>query len=81
MQEFKLELKPLLNFDSGVTNQRQTGILYEFNDYLELLDWTGRIIRDDKRSSTDADLPPILARLGIIRQAMAHQYHTVRSNP
>ncbi|MCP3690293.1 MAG: transposase, partial [Gammaproteobacteria bacterium] len=65
MQEFKLELKPLLNFDPGVTNQKQTGILYEFTDYLELLDWTGRVIRDDKCSSIDADLPPILARLGI----------------
>ncbi len=55
----------LLHFEPGVTNHKQTGILYEITDYLELLDWTGRTIRDDKRGSTDAGLPPILTRLGI----------------
>ncbi len=71
MQEFKAELKPLLHFEPGVTNLKQTGILYKFTDYLELLDWTGRFIRDDKRGSINAGLPPILTRLGI----SAKQWH------
>lgn len=34
-------------------------------DYLTLLDWTGRVIRGDKRGSIDQKLPPILKRLNI----------------
>ncbi|WP_325892214.1 hypothetical protein [Grimontia sp. NTOU-MAR1] len=33
-------------------------------DYLELVDWTGRQIRDDKRGHIDNTLQPILSRLG-----------------
>lgn len=33
--------------------------------YLELLDWTGRVIRTGKRGSIPTDLKPILVRLGI----------------
>ena len=34
-----------------------------FEEYLELLDWTGREIRDDKRGAISDDLAPILKRL------------------
>ena len=33
--------------------------------YLELLDWTGRQIRSDKRGSIPEELSPILTRLGL----------------
>ena len=36
-----------------------------YRGYLELVDWSGRIVRDDKRGFIDKDLPPILARLHI----------------
>jgi len=63
--DFKTPLKPLLHLEGSMKNQHQTGILYAFRDYLELVDWTGRMIRVDKRGFIDNALPPILARLGI----------------
>jgi hypothetical protein len=34
-------------------------------DYLEILDWTGRQVRGDKRGAIPADISPILQRLGL----------------
>ncbi|MDP2571924.1 transposase [Vibrio penaeicida] len=42
-----------------------TGIPFRLMDYLELVDWTGRQIREDKRGSIHSSLPSILNRLGI----------------
>jgi len=61
--EFKTPLKPLLRFEGGMVNQSQQGIFFTFEDYLELVDWTGRIMRNDKRGFIDNALPPILHRL------------------
>ena len=38
---------------------------YTVCDYLELVDWAGRVIRENKRGAIPSDIPPILARLGI----------------
>jgi len=35
---------------------------FAFKDYLELVDWSGRAIRDGKRSAISASQPPILKR-------------------
>ena len=40
-------------------------IPFGLEDYLALVDWSGRVIRDDKRGAIDARLPPIVQRLGI----------------
>ena len=61
--EFKTPLKPLLRFEGGMVNQSQQGIFFAFEDYLELVDWTGRVMRNDKRGYIDNALPPILHRL------------------
>jgi hypothetical protein len=36
-----------------------------FGEYLDLLDWTGRQLRDDKRGAIPQELAPILQRLHI----------------
>ena len=41
------------------------GLPFRLIDYLELVDWTGRILREDKRGAIDTTLPPILKRLSI----------------
>ena len=63
--DFKTPLKPLLPFENRVVNEPQTGILFNFEEYLTLVDWTGRIIRSDKRGHIKGHLPPILTRLEI----------------
>ena len=40
-------------------------LVFSLIDYIELIDWTGRIIRDNKRGAIDATAPPILQRLNI----------------
>jgi REP element-mobilizing transposase RayT len=52
---------------------RAASIPYSFKEYLQLVDWTGRVIRVDKRSHIDAQLPPIMARLNIARMGAAMQ--------
>lgn len=45
------------------------GLPFRLADYLELVDWTGRILRDDKRGAIPENLPPILERLRIEPEA------------
>jgi len=44
-------------------NQNPQALPFNFTDYLELVDWTGRIIREDKRGYIKQSIPPILERL------------------
>ena len=48
-----------------VRTSKLDGLPFRLVDYLELVDWTGRQIREDKRGSIDSDLPCILERLDI----------------
>lgn len=41
------------------------GLPFRLDDYLELVDWTGRQLRDNKRGAIATALPPILERLAI----------------
>ena len=43
----------------------ERAIAYEIQDYLELVDWSGRAIIDGKRGSIPDAIPPILDRLKI----------------
>ena len=57
----KLSLKDFLE-EGG---QLQDQLPYHYREYLELVDWSGRAIKADKRGAIDVQLPPILKRLGI----------------
>ncbi len=63
--DFQLPLKVLKLFEGNLKEQEQTGILFSFEEYLQLVDTTGRIIREDKRGAITQTLPPILERLNI----------------
>lgn len=41
------------------------GLPFKLTDYLEWVDWTGRILRDDKRGAITGHTPPALERLNI----------------
>ncbi len=57
--------KPLLAFVTEQYNQQQQGIPYGLIDYLQLVDWTGRIIRDDKCGAISEQRPCLLNLLGL----------------
>jgi REP element-mobilizing transposase RayT len=54
---------PLLAFEDQLDNTTEP-LPYYLSHYLELVDWTGRAVRDDKRGSIPKELEPILDSLG-----------------
>ena len=54
---------PLMPFDA--TGRMAATIPFAFDDYLELVDTTGRVIREDKRGYIPGETPRILERLHI----------------
>ena len=54
---------PLMPFDA--TGRMATAIPFAFDDYLELVDATGRVIREDKRGFIPCQTPRLLERLAI----------------
>ena len=61
----KEQEKSALKLADFVGGKQEEGISYRFMDYLELADWTGRIVRDDKRGFITDKEPKIIAKLGI----------------
>lgn len=62
-QEARTQI-PLRAFSDEV-GKGTPSIPYTSRDYLTLVDWSGRLIREGKRGAIDATLPSILKRLGI----------------
>ena len=60
--------KSLLPFAGYPRQNMPKGLPFRLDDYLDVVDWTGRIMRDDKRGAIPDDLPPILERLNIAPQ-------------
>ena len=61
------KLMPFSNQASGdqKAENAERAIPYEIQDYLELVDWSGRAVVEGKRGSISENLPPILERLKI----------------
>ncbi len=59
----KQQPQTLLPFVGNPRKDMPIGLPFRLNDYLELVDWSGRILREDKRGAIANKLPPILQRL------------------
>ena len=53
----------LLPFVGYPRKDMPQGLPFQLNDYLELVDWSGRILREDKKGAIANKLPGILQRL------------------
>ena len=60
-----LQPKSILPFAGNLRKPMPRGLIFNLIDYIELVDWTGRIIREDKRGAISGSAPPILQRLDI----------------
>jgi len=59
------QAKGLFPFVGNPRNGMPSGLAFKLTDYLELVDWSGRIVRAGKRGSIDNQCPSILERLNI----------------
>ena len=65
LTKFKRYLKPHSKFESNVINENQTGISFGAVDHLELVDYTGHTLKEEKRGTTNQLAPSILKRLNV----------------
>ena len=67
--EYTFTKKSLFGFVGDVseqaTEQNTQGIPFSLLDYIELVDWSGRIIRKDKRGAILGTRPRLLSTLGL----------------
>mgnify|MGYP001826204055 CR=1 FL=1 len=59
----------LMPFIGNPRKAMPKGLAFHLQDYLQLIDWTSRSIRDDKRGTIPQDQPPILQRLHLEQDA------------
>jgi hypothetical protein len=57
--------KSLVKFVGAEHQCQPQGINFTLIDYLELVDWTGRILREDKRGAISTQAPALLSSLGL----------------
>ncbi len=57
--------KSLMPFIGNPRQDMPDGLPFKLTDYLELVELTGRVIREDKRGHIEKHQPPILQRLDI----------------
>jgi hypothetical protein len=71
--ELATDLSPTHSESSGRRASNLGFLPLSLAEYLQLLDWTGRQIRHDKRGAIPADLAPILKRLHVVGDAWLDQ--------
>lgn len=67
--ELKQTPIPLMPLVKQSQDPHKNTIGYTRKDYIELVDWAGRAIREDKRGHIPNDIPPILQRLNLRAEA------------
>jgi len=81
LQSFDLPLKPLLGFSKGHHLLNGSAIPIRYSDYVELVDWTGRVVRSDKVGVIPSHLDHILDRIQLtpqLWQAHATQFEQLQ---
>jgi len=63
--EYAFTKKPLFGFIGDESEQSPQGIPFSLLDYIELVDWSGRIIREDKRGAISSQRPRLLSIFGL----------------
>lgn len=65
--EYTFTKKALFGFVGDVSEKEQNtqGIPFSLLDYIELVDWSGHIIREDKRGAISGSQPRLLSTLGL----------------
>jgi len=71
----------LLPFVGGEHTDAPKAIAFTLPDYLALVDWTGRAVRDDQRDAIPAHVQPIFQRLGLNHEEWLERYSTVWGRP
>lgn len=56
---------PLMLLTSQSQDPHPNAIGFSLRDYLELIDWAGRAVREGKRGAINGNTPPILERLNL----------------
>ncbi|TQE99683.1 MAG: transposase [Spiribacter salinus] len=64
-EDLRTAIGRLMPFSDQAPDDPEHAIPYQIQDYLELVDWSGRAIIEGKRGRIPDDLPPILERLKI----------------
>jgi len=64
-EDLRSAIGRLMPFSDQAPDDPERCISYQSQDYLELVDWSGRAIVEGKRGKIPDDLPPILNRLQI----------------
>ena len=64
-EDLQTAIGKLMPFADQAPKNPERAIPYEIQDYLELVDWSGRAVIEGKQGSIPENLPPILERLKI----------------
>jgi REP element-mobilizing transposase RayT len=65
IKQYQKDQEQVKNLKSFTESEEDDGLPFALKDYLQLVDWTGRIIKHNKRGSIATNAPPILARLNL----------------